>query len=103
MPAGQYTKEPVKSQFGWHVIKVEDHRVSTPQSFDEARQEVSTLVAHDAVVLTMRADFYGQCARYAGLRAALSDHQLLIGPLREEELREAIEAPAQLAGRSWSI
>ena len=50
------------------------------------------------VVLTMRADFYGQCASYPGLRAAIADHQSLIGPLSEEELREAIEFPAQLAG-----
>jgi len=49
LPAGQYTKAPVKTEFGWHVIKVEDHRVSTPPSFDEARQEVSQLVAHDVV------------------------------------------------------
>ena len=46
---GQYTKAPVKSEFGWHVIKVEDHRVSTPPSFEEARQEVGQLVAHDIV------------------------------------------------------
>jgi hypothetical protein len=50
------------------------------------------------VVLTMRADFYGQCASHPGLRAAISDHQSLIGPLREEELRDAIETPAQFAG-----
>jgi peptidyl-prolyl cis-trans isomerase C len=49
LPAGQYTKTPVKTEFGWHVIKVEDHRVSTPPSFEEARQEVSQLVAHDTV------------------------------------------------------
>ena len=50
------------------------------------------------VVLTMRADFYGQCASYPGLRAAFSDHQSLIGPPREEEFRETIEAPTRLAG-----
>ena len=50
------------------------------------------------VVLTVRADFYGQCASYPGLRAAISDHQSLIGPLSEDELREAIETPAQIAG-----
>ncbi len=49
LPPGQYTKTPVKTEFGWHVIKVEDHRVSTPPSFDEAREEVSQLVAHDVV------------------------------------------------------
>jgi len=46
---GKYTTTPVKTEFGWHVIKVEDRRVSTPPSFDEARQEVSQLVARDAV------------------------------------------------------
>ena len=46
---GRYSKTPVKTEFGWHVIKVEDHRVSTPPSFDEARQEVGQLVARDAV------------------------------------------------------
>ena len=49
LPAGQYTKTPVKTQFGWHVIKVEDHRVKAPPSFEEARQEVTQLVAHDVV------------------------------------------------------
>jgi peptidyl-prolyl cis-trans isomerase C len=49
LPAGQYTKTPVKTEFGWHVIKVEDHRAGKPPSFEEARQEVSQLVAHDAV------------------------------------------------------
>jgi peptidyl-prolyl cis-trans isomerase C len=59
LPAGQYTKTPVKSEFGWHVIKVEDHRASTPPSFDEARKEVSQMVARDAVE-----------AKVKGLRAA---------------------------------
>jgi peptidyl-prolyl cis-trans isomerase C len=49
LPSGQYTKEPVKTQFGWHVIKVEEHRVSTPPSFEDSRKEVSQLVASDAV------------------------------------------------------
>lgn len=49
LPAGQYTKTPVKTEFGWHVIKVEDHRTSTPPSFEEARDEVSQLVAREIV------------------------------------------------------
>src|SRR3954471_14532711 len=50
------------------------------------------------VVLTMRADFYPRCASYADLAAALSDHQVLISPLTDDELRRAIERPARLAG-----
>jgi hypothetical protein len=50
------------------------------------------------VVLTMRADFYGKCAAHPGLAAALSDHQVLVGPMTEDELRRAIERPARLVG-----
>ena len=50
------------------------------------------------VVLTMRADFYGKCGPYPALAAAMSEHQLLVGPMTEDELRLAIDRPAQLAG-----
>jgi len=50
------------------------------------------------VVLTMRADFYHRCGAHDDLAAALSDHQVLVGPMTKEELRRAIECPARLAG-----
>jgi WD40 repeat protein len=50
------------------------------------------------VVLTMRADFYGKCAAYPDLAARITDHQMLVSPMVEEELRQAIERPAQLVG-----
>jgi WD40 repeat protein len=50
------------------------------------------------VILTMRADFYGKCAANAELAAAFSDHNVLVGPMTEEELRRAIERPTQLVG-----
>jgi WD40 repeat protein len=50
------------------------------------------------VVLTMRADFYPRCTAYADLAAALSDQQVLVGPMTDDELRRAIEHPARLAG-----
>ena len=50
------------------------------------------------IVLTMRADYYDRCAVYPNLSAALADHQLLLGPLSEDEFRQAIERPAQLVG-----
>jgi WD40 repeat protein len=50
------------------------------------------------VVLTLRADFYGRCAAYPDLAAAVSDRQSLVGPMTGEELRSAIERPAYLAG-----
>ena len=50
------------------------------------------------MVLTLRADFYHRCAEYEGLRLALEKHQAYIGAMTEEELREAITAPAEKNG-----
>jgi len=50
------------------------------------------------VVLTLRADFYGRCATYPDLAAAVSDRQSLIGPMTRGELQSAIERPAYLTG-----
>src|SRR5271166_1761817 len=50
------------------------------------------------VILTMRADFYAKCAANAELAAAFSDHHVLVGPMTDDELRRAIEMPAQLVG-----
>ena len=53
------------------------------------------------VVLTMRADFYGKCAQYPSIAARLTDAQMLVNPMTEDELREAIEAPAIRAGLTF--
>ena len=47
------------------------------------------------VVIAMRADFYGHCAVYPALRAALSQQQVYIGAMGDPELRRAIEEPAR--------
>lgn len=41
---GKITSEPVQSQFGWHVIKLEDSRASTPPAFDDVKDRVRTFV-----------------------------------------------------------
>jgi serine/threonine protein kinase len=50
------------------------------------------------VVITLRADFYHHCAEYEGLRLMLEKHQVYIGTLTTDELREAITAPAEKNG-----
>jgi len=37
---GTYTKEPVKSQFGWHVIKLDDVRSLKVPSFEELKPQM---------------------------------------------------------------
>ena len=49
------------------------------------------------VVPTIRADFIGRCAEYPALAARMSD-SLLVGPMSEAELRQAIEGPAAIVG-----
>src|SRR5262249_4329227 len=50
------------------------------------------------VVLALRADFLGRCASYRDLADAVSGRQKLIGEMVVDELRWAIEKPAELAG-----
>jgi peptidyl-prolyl cis-trans isomerase C len=49
--------EPVKSQFGWHVIKVEEKRTKPIPAFDEMREQIDTYLARQAqqsVILRLR-------------------------------------------------
>ena len=50
------------------------------------------------MLVAVRADFYGRCASYPELWRLLGANQVLVGPMRRDELRRAIELPAQRAG-----
>jgi WD40 repeat protein/DNA-binding SARP family transcriptional activator len=74
---------------------------------DEAEREafLDALVSGSAdpderlvVVLAIRADFYGRCAEHADLSTLVSANQVLVGPMRRDELRRAIELPARRVG-----
>ena len=41
---GKYTTAPVQSQFGWHIIKVEDKRAQQPPAFDAVKDQIRNLV-----------------------------------------------------------
>jgi peptidyl-prolyl cis-trans isomerase C len=41
---GSYTKAPVQSQFGWHVIKLEDTRKGEPPDLEKVRDQVVSIV-----------------------------------------------------------
>ncbi|MFA7414621.1 MAG: peptidylprolyl isomerase [Rhizobium sp.] len=47
MEKGTYSKAPVKTQFGFHVIKVEDKRDAPPPAFDQVAQQIRQLVMRD--------------------------------------------------------
>ncbi|MEV0778474.1 hypothetical protein [Streptomyces sp. NPDC050428] len=50
------------------------------------------------VVVGLRADFYPRCVDQPQLRAALEDAPLVVGPMSEAELRQAIVYPAEDVG-----
>jgi len=41
---GKYTATPVQSQFGWHIILVEDKRAQQPPAFDTVKDQIRNLV-----------------------------------------------------------
>ncbi|WP_092999437.1 peptidylprolyl isomerase [Rhizobium sp. NFR07] len=47
---GAYTKTPVKTQFGFHVIKLEDKRDAPPPPFEQVKDQVKQLVMRDKYV-----------------------------------------------------
>ena len=49
MKPGEISAEPVKSQFGWHVIQVSERRKKQPPSFEEMRPEIQTDLSEAAI------------------------------------------------------
>lgn len=43
---GEYTKEPVQTQFGWHVIILDDTRETTPPPFEDVKDRLKMLLAN---------------------------------------------------------
>jgi len=39
---------PVKTQFGWHIIKVEDKRTRKPPEFERVKDQIETYLARKA-------------------------------------------------------
>ncbi len=58
LDVGAYTKEPVQTQFGWHVIKVTDRRQQLPPPFEKVKDQIKAAVLTEKyfdLVKTMRA------------------------------------------------
>lgn len=46
---GTYTKDPVKSQFGWHVILLEDKRVADAPTFEQMHDQLTAEMTRDLI------------------------------------------------------
>ena len=75
LDVGAYTKAPVKSQFGFHIIKVEDKRARQAPPFEEAKNQIRSVVLRD---------------KYFALVKSLRDSAKV--DITEPELKKAVEA-----------
>ena len=58
LEVGGYTKVPVKSQFGFHVIKVVDKRIQQPPAYEQVKEQIRSVVLSEkyfALVKSLRA------------------------------------------------
>lgn len=46
---GQFTEVPVKTRFGWHVIKLEDLRTAPPPPLDQVRDQIRQQLIQEGV------------------------------------------------------
>ncbi len=74
LDVGKYTKEPVQSQFGFHVIKLEDRRQQQPPAFDQVKEQMRTALLRE---------------RYLELAKTIRDEAKV--EIVDPELKKAIE------------
>ena len=74
--------DPVKTQFGWHIIKVEDKRTKPSPTFDQVKDQIENYVARKAQAELRRAS----CA-----------------PTRQDRAPRQAGRDAGAAGRAGSI
>ena len=76
MDAGQHSKEPVKTQFGWHIIKVEETRLGEQPSFEDMQEDLRSELsrgAYQTIVAGLREGAEIEIVTPAGEEAAPSD------------------------------
>jgi peptidyl-prolyl cis-trans isomerase C len=72
MQKGEVSKEPVKTQFGFHVIKVEDKRIAPPPALDQVKDQVRQIVMRDKYIELLKTS-------KAGAKIEITDEALKKG------------------------
>jgi len=49
MEPGTYSKQPVQTQFGWHVILLEETRTAEPPAFEQAKPQLEAMLRQQRV------------------------------------------------------
>src|SRR5262249_43098339 len=73
----------------------------SPSNRDELFTALVDAVEHGLrCVLSIRSDFYGRFADYPEIATLAGANSLLVGPMRPDEIREAVAGPAHAVGLS---
>jgi peptidyl-prolyl cis-trans isomerase C len=78
---GQFTKTPVKTRFGWHIIKLVDRRAAPPPSFDEVKRQL---------IVSVQGQVIGEKVKELRSHAKIE----IIGPDGKPVAEGAAKAPA---------
>lgn len=75
MAKGKHSETPVKSQFGYHVILVEDKRIAPPPAFDKVKDQVKQIVMRDKYMELLKTSKQGAKVEVLdpGLKKAYED------------------------------
>jgi peptidyl-prolyl cis-trans isomerase C len=87
---GQYTKTPVKSDFGWHVILVEEKRLESPPTFEAEAPRIEQELVRETFDAEMSALREGATIEFATLPGPTA-------PAPETPPAEGAETPAEPA------
>ncbi len=49
MQVGEYSKRPVKTRFGWHVIKLEESRKVNPPAFESVQEQIIKVAQNNII------------------------------------------------------
>jgi peptidyl-prolyl cis-trans isomerase C len=82
LEVGKYSKVPVQTQFGFHVIKLEDKRVQQPPAFDQVKEQVKSILIRERYIELVKKE-------RGGLKVSFSD------PETEKAIKAAMESQQQ--------
>lgn len=68
MEKGSFTHEPVQTQFGWHIIELEDARETTPPPFEQVKPQLEMFVRNQRVQ-----DYLAKLRKNAQVQVMLAD------------------------------
>ncbi len=51
---GSHSTTPIKTDFGWHVLKVDEIRDAKPPKFEEVQNELKSLLTQEAIVALLK-------------------------------------------------